>query len=125
MKTKSNSQNNSNWFKQVILDVLVTGLVVISTFWLPTVLLYVFYGYSGILLIVRVITVTSNGFVTSMTSKKTSVPNWFYHVNYFICTAIFFITMQYVLGAMWAVIWILSWISTLKSTRIVTKSDKR
>jgi len=120
---KSNSTSNKNWFNQAILDVLVTTLVVISTFWMPAFLLYLFYGYSALLLIVRAITLSSSGVITSMTQKKNAVPDWFYHVNYFTCTAIFFITMRYILGSMWAVIWILSWISTLKTSR--TSSNSR
>lgn len=123
MTAKSNSTSNKNWFNQAILDVLVTTLVVISTFWMPAFLLYLFYGYSALLLIVRAITLSSSGVITSMTQKKNAVPDWFYHVNYFTCTAIFFITMRYILGSMWAVIWILSWISTLKTSR--TSSNSR
>lgn len=124
MTAKTKSTGNKNWFNQVILDVLVTALVVISTFWMPVFLLYLFYGYSALLLIIRAITLFSNGTVTSMTQKKNAVPDWFYHVNYFTCTAIFFITMRYVLGSMWAVIWILSWISTLKTSRVTSNARK-
>ncbi len=124
MKNKQSSNNNGNWFNLVILDVLVTGLVVISTFWMPPLLHYLLYGYSGLLLIMRALTLINNGLGTPMIKKEQQVPDWFYHVNYFICTAIFFITMEYVLGGMWAVIWLLSWISTLKSSRTATSSKR-
>lgn len=125
MKDKQSSKNNGSWFNQVILDVLVTCLVVISTFWMPGLLRYLLYGYSGLVLVIRAATLFSNGLATPFVKKdQPKVPDWFYHVNYFICTAIFFITMEYILGCMWAVIWILSWISTLKSSRTATSSNR-
>jgi len=124
VKNKQNTKNG-NWFNQVILDVLVTCLVVISTFWMPPLLRYLLYGYSGLLLLMRVVTLFNNGLGTPVIKKaRQQVPDWFYHVNYFICTAILFITMEYVLGGMWAAIWLLSWISTLKSSRTATSAGK-
>ncbi len=108
------SDKGRNWFSQVILDVLVTGFVILSAFWMPALLKYLLYAYSILLLLMRVISLFNRGMKLPVRKEKVKVPEWFYHINYFICTVVFFISMQYLLGILWIAIWLLSWISTRK-----------
>lgn len=101
-----------NWIKFTFLDIVV--LILISTFVFTSkdVLEIIIWIYTGILLVSKILY-----FFVGYLQKKagnTEAPDWFYHLIYILSFVLLAYSQNYYLAASWAVIWILSTLSTLK-----------
>lgn len=94
------------WLKHITVDLIATIVVAIVVFFEETtVLLYVLYVYTGLMVLARAFTLFNQNF-RSITKRKTeSAPAWMYHTLYFLNVAFLAYGMYYVTAAGWVFIW--------------------
>lgn len=102
-----------NWIKDAFLDVAILLIILALSYFKYPALEIILWVYTGLLLLSKILAFFV-GFLQNKV-KNTSVPEWFYHVIYLCSTGILIFVKLYYLGAAWALIWILSTISSLKS----------
>ena len=100
-----------SWLKDVIVDI-VTTLVIIAAVLFPNAILSgIVWGYTGLMLLVKLIVVWGDGFRNLMKKSKTEAPEWFSHLLYAINTGLLLGFQWWYAGAGWALIWLLSYLT--------------
>ncbi|MDX1641709.1 MAG: hypothetical protein R3220_08415 [Balneolaceae bacterium] len=94
------------WLKHITVDLIATIVVAIVVFFEETtVLLYVLYVYTLLMVLARAFTLFNQNF-RSITKRKTeSAPAWMYHVLYFLNVVFLAYGTYYVVAAGWIFIW--------------------
>lgn len=113
------------WIREVIVDILVTLIIGLAVFthlhWLHAVIMI----YTGVVLLLRILTLLNAGVIASGKLIRSSVPLWFYHLDYGINILIFVIGEWWITAAAWAVIWALSFYYHRQNTRSIAESKKK
>jgi len=102
------------WLKEVVVDIVATILIIIAVFINQPVLTGIILGYTGLLLITKLIVYFGDSFLNMMNKSKTSAPDWFSHMLYAINTGMLFIFNWWYAGAGWVIIWGLSYLTQRK-----------
>lgn len=98
-----------SWLKDVIVDIGATILIIAAVITSNSILTGIVWGYTGLLLFVKFITLAGEGFLNLMNKSKTEAPEWFSHLLYAINTGVLLYFQWWYAGAGWAVIWGLSY----------------
>ncbi len=105
-----------SWTKDALLDIfsflVIVGLVTTSN----EVLLIIVWIYTGILLTGKILYFFINFLQTK--ANKTNVPDWFYHINYFLSILILGFSGYYYLTGAWIIIWFLSIIPLFQQAKV-------
>lgn len=103
-----------SWLKDVIVDITAT-LVIIAAVLFPNVIINgIVWGYTGLMLLVKLIVIWGDGFRNLMKKSKTAAPQWFSHLLYAINTGVLLGFQWWYAGAGWALIWLLSYLTQKK-----------
>lgn len=104
------------WLKHIAIDLLVTLVIAIVVFFDETTLLkYVLYIYTGLMVIARLISLLNNDFRAITKRKVSEAPVWMYHFLYFLNVAFLIIGHFYITGTAWAFIWAVAYYVHQKS----------
>jgi hypothetical protein len=94
------------WLKHITVDIIATLVIAIVVFFDETTLLeYVLYIYTALMVFARLISLFSRDFQAITKRKVTEAPSWMYHTLYFLNVAFLFFGAYYITGAAWAFIW--------------------
>ncbi|GAB5408932.1 MAG: hypothetical protein BalsKO_12970 [Balneolaceae bacterium] len=107
-----------NWIKDALLDVLIIGVIIVNLITSNNTIEIVIWVYTSLLIISKILYF----FVDFLQSKasKTSVPDWFYHITYFLSITLFILSKNYYLSVAWLLIWILSVIPNFVKSKKAT-----
>ena len=94
------------WIKEALLDILSVIVIIAFAFTSHDVLYIAIWVYTGILLLSKILFFFLD--FLQFKAKKTSVPNWFYHVIYLLLIITLGYSGSYYLTAAWILIWVLS-----------------
>ena len=103
------------WIKDSVLDFAVLILIGVFAFTSNDVIQIILWVYTGILLLSKILYFFVGYLKTK--AQKTSTPDWVYHIVYLLGIALFAYSTNYYLAGAWFLIWILSLIPTLKTTK--------
>lgn len=94
------------WLKHITVDLIATLIIAIVVFFeTTTVLEYVLFVYTGLMVLARLFTLFNQNF-RSITQRKTkSAPNWMYHILYLLNVAFLAYGMYFITAAGWVFIW--------------------
>lgn len=94
------------WLKHITVDLIATIVIAIVVFFKETTVLeYVLYVYTGLMVLARAFTLFNQNF-RSITKRKTeSAPAWMYHILYLLNVAFLAYGMYYITAAGWVFIW--------------------
>jgi len=119
------------WFKQVILDVLVTALILVAVLLRPEWARWIVIIYTPIMLLLKVFSVFGTGITAQIKRSDAAVPGWFWHILYTVNTAALLVVGWLLSDARWALItgiqWVLIWILSVVAesrTRARIKAKK-
>ncbi len=104
-----------SWIKDTILDLIVLLTIISLIFFKSNTIIIALWAYTCLLLVGKVLAL----FMPSLKrrSDKTSTPEWFYHIIYVSSIAILLYLQEYYLCGAWFIVWILSIISSNKTTK--------
>lgn len=103
-----------SWLKEVIVDIAATILIIIGVFISQPILTGIILGYTGILLVTKLIVYFGDSFLNMMNKSQTNAPDWFTHLLYAINTGVLLTFRWWYAGAGWAVIWVISYLTQRK-----------
>ncbi|MEL7834648.1 hypothetical protein [Fodinibius sp. Rm-B-1B1-1] len=103
-----------SWLKDVIVDLLATGVIVAAVLTSNTILSGLVWGYTGLLLFTKLLVYFGDGFMNMMNKTQTSAPDWFTHLLYAINTATLLGFQWWYAGVGWAIIWMISFLTQRK-----------
>ncbi|NGP87904.1 hypothetical protein [Fodinibius halophilus] len=106
-----------SWFKDVIVDITVTATIIATVLIEHSLLFWLLWGYTGLLLLVKLIVLVGDDFLNMMNKAKTEAPKWFSHLLYAINTGTLAYFQQWYLAGAWLLIWTLSFITQRKLDR--------
>lgn len=93
------------WIKQIVVDLLATAVIAIAVFFETQTLSYVVYIYTGLLVVARLLSLSSSNFRAITKKKVSEAPIWVYHLLYFLNVLILSIGMWFITAAGWVLIW--------------------
>lgn len=99
------------WFKDVIVDILATLLIIITVLSNQYFLQTIVWGYTALLLAVKAVVVVGKDFMHLISKAKSDAPEWFGHLLYAINTLILLAFQWWYTGAAWALIWLFSYLT--------------
>ena len=102
------------WLKDVIVDIVATLLIIITVLSNQYFLNVIVWGYTGILLAVKLVVVVADNFMNLINKAKNEAPVWFGHLLYGINTIILLSFQWWYTGIAWGLIWILSYLAQQK-----------
>lgn len=103
-----------SWLKEVIVDIAATVLIIIAVFINQTILTGIILGYTGLLLITKLLVLFGDDFLNMMNRAKTNAPHWFTHMLYAVNTVVLLVFKWWYAGVGWAIIWIVSYFTQRK-----------
>lgn len=103
-----------SWIKDVIVDILATAAIIAAVLASNIFLNGLVWGYTGLLLFVKLLVYFGDGFMNMMNKANTSAPDWFTHLLYSINTIALLSFQWWYAGTAWAVIWMLSYLTQRK-----------
>lgn len=103
-----------SWLKDVIVDLLATGVIIAAVLTSNTIVSGLVWGYTGLLLFTKLLVYFGDGFMNMMNKANTSAPNWFTHLLYAINTGTLLAFQWWYAGVGWAVIWLISFLTQRK-----------
>lgn len=104
-----------SWLKDSILDVVFL-VVILSTLFYPTDSSFIIiWVYTSLLLLSKILALFMP--YLQKRAKKTTTPNWVYHIIYAASMGSLLYLNKWYLAASWGVIWILSVILLSKQTK--------
>lgn len=106
-----------SWLKDVIVDITVTVVIVISVLTSYGFLAGIVWGYTGLLLLMKCLGLFGDSFRQLMKKSRTEAPEWFSHLLYAINTGVLLSFQWWYAGAGWAVIWVLSYLTQRRLDR--------
>lgn len=94
------------WLKHIIVDLIATIIIAIIVLYKKTTVLeYVLFTYTGLIVLARAFTLFNQNFRSLTNRKRSGAPNWMYHLLYFLNVAFLFYGMYYITAAAWIFIW--------------------
>jgi len=108
-----------SWLKDVIVDIAATILIIVAVFLSQPLLSGLIYGYTGLLLIVKLFVLFGDSFSSLASKAKTEAPEWFSHLLYAINTGVLLTFEWWYTGIAWAVIWLISYLAKRKLNEAV------
>lgn len=112
-----------SWLKDVIVDLVATALIIIAVLTSNTVIGVIVWGYTGLLLFVKLLVQFADDFLNIVNKAKTKAPEWFSHLLYAINTGVLLGFQWWYAGACWAAIWGLSYLTQRKIHRKTVASS--
>lgn len=106
-----------SWLKDVIVDIGATILIIVTVLTSNTILGGIVWGYTGLLLFVKFIALTGEGFLNLMDKSQTEAPEWFSHLLYAVNTGVLLYFQWWYAGVGWAIIWGLSYLTQRKLSK--------
>lgn len=103
-----------SWLKDVIVDIAATAVIIATVLTSNSILAGIVWGYTGLLLLAKLIPLVGDGFQYMMKKSKTDAPEWFSHLLYATNTGLLLYFQWWYAGAGWAIIWVLSYITQRK-----------
>ena len=100
-----------SWLKDVVVDIIATVVIIAAVLFPNVILSGIVWGYTGLMLVVKLIVVMGNGFRNLMKKSKTEAPEWFSHLLYATNTGVLLAFQWWYAGAGWALIWLLSYLT--------------
>lgn len=97
------------WLKDVIVDILATIAIIAAVLTANSFLKGLIWGYTGLLLFVKLLVYFGDGFLNMMNKTKSPAPDWFTHLLYAINTGVLLYFQWWYAGAGWAIIWLISY----------------
>jgi len=94
------------WIKQIIVDLLALIVIAVAVIYEQTILTYVVYIYTFLMVLARLFSLVSGNFRAITERKVTEAPIWVYHLIYAASTAILAYGQWYAAAAGWIFIWI-------------------
>lgn len=104
-----------HWIKDALLDLVVLVVVIAYAYTSNNVINIILWIYTSLLLISKILFFFIGFLKTKAT--KTSVPDYFYHLIYLITVTLFLVAKDYYLAGAWALVWILSFIASIKKKK--------
>lgn len=103
-----------SWLKDVIVDLAATALIIAAVLTSNAIITGIVWGYTGLLLFVKLLVQFGDSFLNIMNKAKTEAPEWFSHLLYGTNTVVLLFFQWWYAGACWAAIWILSYLTERK-----------
>ena len=94
------------WIKQIIVDLLALVVIALAVIYEQTILTYVVYIYTFLMVLARLFSLVSGNFRAITEKKVSEAPIWVYHLIYAACTGILAYGQWYITAAGWLFIWI-------------------
>ena len=94
------------WFKQIVVDLFALIVIAFAVIYEQTVLTYVVYIYTALMVIARLFSLLSNNFRAITEKKVSEAPIWVYHLIYALTATVLIYGQWYITAAGWAFIWI-------------------
>lgn len=94
------------WLKHLTIDLLATLVIVIVVFFETTLLKYVLYIYTGLMVLARTFSFFRIDIRAVTKQKMTEVPVWVHHILYLLNVSILLIGHFYMTSLCWLYIWI-------------------
>ncbi|WP_340105007.1 hypothetical protein [Rhodohalobacter sp. 8-1] len=95
-----------DWAKQIIVDLFALIVIASAVMFERTVLTYIVYIYTALMIIARLFSLLSGNFRSITQKKVTKAPLWVYHLIYALTVAVLLFGQWYITAAGWAFIWI-------------------
>lgn len=95
-------------FKQIVVDLIVTILIIVAVVINNQWLTYIIIGYTVLMLVVKILVVFSDQLRAITKKNKSNIPDIFYHLLYGINVAALTVFAWYYTAAAWSIIWISS-----------------
>lgn len=102
------------WLKDVIVDLIATAIIIATVLTSNTALAWLVWGYTGLLLFVKLLVVIGDDFLNLINKSKSEAPEWFSHLLYAINTGALLVFQWWYAGAGWALIWGFSYLTQQK-----------
>lgn len=102
-----------SWLKDVVVDIAATVLIIATVLTSYTVLAWIVWGYTGLLLLTKLL-VQFSDFTNLIKKSQTEAPEWFSHLLYAANTGVLLSFQWWYAGAGWALIWGLSYLTQRK-----------
>lgn len=99
-----------NWIKDVVVDILASVIIIAAVITSNSILSGIVWGYSGLLLFVKLLVYFGDGFMNMVNKTKSSAPDWVPHLLYAINTATLLYFQWWYVGTGWIIIWVLSFL---------------
>lgn len=97
------------WLKQIVVDLITTLVIALVVFFdSSTILEYVVYIYTGLMVLARATTLVSQNLRAITKKQVTQAPVWIYHILYFLNTLFLVLGSFYFTAAGWVFIWIVA-----------------
>lgn len=94
------------WIKQLIVDLLAILVIAVAVIYEQTVLTYVVYIYTSLMVFARLFSLFSGNFRAITKKKGSEAPIWVYHLIYASSSALLFYGQWYITAAGWIFIWV-------------------
>jgi hypothetical protein len=101
------------WIKNVIVDIVVSGVIVAAVLLKIEWLTIVVIAYTVLMLVLKLLSVISDPFMKSVKTGKTTTveaPLWFISSLYAFNVLVLLAFAWYYTAAQWVLIWLFSWI---------------
>jgi hypothetical protein len=102
------------WLKDTIVDLIASALIIVTVLTSNSLLSGIIWGYTGLLLLVKLFVVVGDDFLNLMNKTKTKAPEWFSHLLYAINTGVLLFFQWWYTGVGWVLIWGLSYVTQRK-----------
>lgn len=100
-----------SWLKDVIVDILATCAIIAAVLTSNFFLKGLVWGYTGLLVFVKLLVYFGDGFMNMMNKAKTSAPDWFTHLLYATNAGVLLYSEWWYLSACWILIWGISYLT--------------
>lgn len=102
------------WLRDVIVDLIATAVILAAVLTSNSVLSVLVWGYTGLLLLVKILVLTGGDVLNLINKTKSEAPEWFSHLLYAINTGVLLAFQWWYVGAGWVLIWIFSYLTKRK-----------
>lgn len=93
------------WIKQITVDLLALIIIAVAVIYEQTVLSYIVYIYTSLIVLARLFSLYSDNFRAVTEKKVSEAPIWVYHLIYAASSAILLYGRWYATAAGWLFIW--------------------
>ncbi|SMO46842.1 hypothetical protein [Fodinibius sediminis] len=102
------------WLKDVIVDLIASAVIILAVLFQSPILTGIVWGYTGLLLIVKLLGYFGDGVLDLMSKAQNAAPPWFSHLLYALNTGVILIAGWFYLAIGWAIIWFFSYLTQRK-----------
>ncbi len=114
-----------NWLKQVVVDLLITGVILITALQNLPGLEILLAIYTALLLFIKLFCWLNEGILKRLKRGATAAPDWFYHVLHAANVVLLAGTQRWAMGLTWLSIWLVSWLISRKLQSLRSSSSVR